>query len=82
MDKYFVLAGLFLNLVGVILIYFGIKPFKEGPQAGYIDDDGKCKMKAYASEFNYGFLNSGLTCLVVGIILQMVGVSLQGGIFQ
>lgn len=76
MDKCFVFAGLFLNLIGVILIFPGIKADKHGTKFYSREDDGSLR-RSYAAQFNLWFLYSGLFCLIVGIILQMVGIYLS-----
>lgn len=72
MDRCFILTGLFFNLIGVILIYPGIKPNKDGISQTLIGD-GKSEVN-YMPKFNYWFLGSGLICLIVGITFQIIGV--------
>jgi len=76
MEKCFVFAGLILNLVGVILIFPGIKPDKDGVVFASREGDEPWE-RSYAAKFNFWFLYSGLFCLIVGIILQIVGVYLS-----
>lgn len=76
MAKCFVLGGLILNFVGVILLYFGVRPNKSGVSATSVGDGGKVETD-YFPRFNYLLLRLGLACLLVGIGLQMVGVYLS-----
>ena len=69
MDEWFILAGLFLNLIGVLLIFSGARPFKDlplGPQTSPKDT-------GYLTGIRNCILRSGLMLIIAGIILQMVG---------
>ncbi|MGB2764117.1 MAG: hypothetical protein WBC20_06855 [Candidatus Aminicenantaceae bacterium] len=69
MDRYFILAGLFFNLVGVLLIFFGARRYiKIGEQTSSRDT-------GYLTIFHPPwFLPLGLILVIVGIIFQMVGI--------
>jgi len=70
MNKWFILAGLFLNFIGVLLIFFGAKPYKDlkiGPQTSSKDT-------GYLTIFYPPWLlKLGLILVLIGIILQIVG---------
>ncbi len=59
MAKCFVLGGLILNFVGVILLYFGVRPNKSGVSATSVGDGGKVETD-YFPRFNYLLLRLGL----------------------
>jgi len=65
------LAGLFLNLIGVFLIFFGARPYKDFP----IGTQTSSKDTGYLTVFSLPWLLSlGLILIIAGIILQMVGI--------
>ena len=70
MDRDFILMGLFFNLVGVFLIFFGARPYKELP----IGAQTSKKDTGYLTVFRPWFLPGGLIFIILGIVLQMVGV--------
>jgi uncharacterized membrane protein len=67
--KWLVLCGLLINLIGVILLYFGMKVDKEGPSSYTPGEPGK----SYLVRENSRLLKIGIVLICVGIILQFIG---------
>lgn len=71
-----IIFGLFLNLVGTILIAisFGPYPAEDGPYTSTSDETGKEIMKSYVAHFNHPkFFRAGLFLVVMGFLLQFFG---------
>jgi hypothetical protein len=73
MDRCFILAGLFLNLIGVLLIFFGARPYKDLP----IGAQTCSKDTGYLTIIRDWILRLGLILIIAGLILQMVGVFIK-----
>lgn len=71
MNRWFILIGLCLNLIGVILIYVGARPYKDLPMGTQISS----KDTGYPTVFCPPWLLPvGLIFIIVGIISQIIGV--------
>jgi uncharacterized membrane protein len=73
MDRCFILAGLFLNIIGVLLIFFGARPYKDFP----IGAQTSSKDTGYLTIIRDWILRLGLILIIAGLILQMVGVFIK-----
>ena len=67
------LAGLLLNLIGVILIFIGARQYKDLP----IGKQTSKRDTGYLTIFYPCFLHSGLILIIVGIVLQMIGTAIK-----
>jgi hypothetical protein len=71
MDRWFILAGLSLNLIGVILIYIGARKYKDFP----VGSQTSSKTTGYLTIFSPPWLLPvGLVFIIVGIVSQIIGV--------
>jgi uncharacterized membrane protein len=72
MKKGFVLAGLFINLIGVVFLFFGLRVEKEGVLFSSRVGNGEFKDSHSVSQRPV-LLNIGLALICLGTLLQMIG---------
>ena len=72
MNKCLVLSGLFINLIGVILLFYGMRVDKDGAVFS-TSSNGKKWNTSYPVMVKTIFLHIGLALVCFGIVLQIIG---------
>jgi uncharacterized membrane protein len=74
MKKCFILSGLFLNLVGVVLLFFGLRADKSDGLVTAVDVKTKKTVKEmYLVRISPVLLKMGLALICLGLLLQFYG---------